>query len=400
MKKRKTISANAEEIFGEIDFDKIPELLSEKKLLCKEKLSEIETELKEIENNIQRKNKIEKQIPDKEKELSAIADKKADLKSRQSADEATRNSEKKRVSELSEELSKFASKLSAEKEIKRLSDIKKDISEKIKRAENNVIDCKNKISGYDSAIKENEKNLKDKVEIDIETEKQHKIELEKQKTEYSSQKEKISIRKNANENILKNISEQTENSLTAEKKLQCIKPLSDTANGGILGKAKLSLETFIQQTYFDRILERANKRLLMMSDNQYEMKRRREARDNQSKSGLDIDVIDHHTNSERNVKTLSGGEAFKASLSLALGLSDEIQASAGGICLDTMFVDEGFGSLDEESLHQAMKALSTLSQNNKLIGIISHVSELKNQIDKQIIVKKDKDGSSHIKILI
>ena len=398
--KRKTISANAEEIFGEIDFDKIPELLSEKKLLCKEKLSEIETELKEIENNIQRKNKIEKQIPDKEKELSAIADKKADLKSRQSADEATRNSEKKRVSELSEELSKFASKLSAEKEIKRLSDIKKDISEKIKRAENNVIDCKNKISGYDSAIKENEKNLKDKVEIDIETEKQHKIELEKQKTEYSSQKEKISIRKNANENILKNISEQTENSLTAEKKLQCIKPLSDTANGGILGKAKLSLETFIQQTYFDRILERANKRLLMMSDNQYEMKRRREARDNQSKSGLDIDVIDHHTNSERNVKTLSGGEAFKASLSLALGLSDEIQASAGGICLDTMFIDEGFGSLDEESLHQAMKALSTLSQNNKLIGIISHVSELKNQIDKQIIVKKDKDGSSHIKILI
>ena len=207
-------------------------------------------------------------------------------------------------------------------------------------------------------------------------------------------------KKTSNKKILNNISEQIENSLAVEEKLKWIKPLSDTANGGISGKAKLSLETFIQQTYFDRILERANVRLLVMSDGQYEMKRRLEARDNQSKSGLDIDVLDHWTNSERDVKTLSGGEAFKASLSLALGLSDEIQASAGGICLDTMFVDEGFGSLDEESLHQAMKALSTLSQNNKLIGIISHVSELKNQIDKQIIVTKEKDGSSHIKISV
>ena len=185
-----------------------------------------------------------------------------------------------------------------------------------------------------------------------------------------------------------------------EKKLQCIKPLAETANGSISGKAKLNLETFIQQTYFDRILERANIRLLIMSDGQYEMKRRREAKDNQSKSGLDIDVLDHYTNSERDVKTLSGGEAFKASLSLALGLSDEIQASAGGVCLDTMFIDEGFGSLDEESLNQAIKALSTLSKSNKLIGIISHVSELKNQIDKQIIVTKNKDGNSHIKILV
>ena len=398
--KRKNISVNAKELFDEIDFDKISESLSKKKNSCNESLGEINSQLKEIDENIERKNKIEKQIPNKENELSAIADKKAELNKKQLTDEATTKSEKDRVSELLEELGKFGSKLLAQNEIKRLSDIKNGISEKIKNAENDVIDCKNKISGYDSAIKENEKALKDKVEIDIETEKQHKTELEKQKTECSTQKEKIGIRKNANENTLKNILEQAENAHTVEEKLKWIKPLSDTANGGISGKAKLSLETFIQQTYFDRILERANVRLLMMSDNQYEMKRRREARDNQSKSGLDIDVIDHHTNSERDVKTLSGGETFKASLSLALGLSDEIQASAGGICLDTMFVDEGFGSLDEESLNQAMKALSTLSQSNKLIGIISHVSELKNQIDKQIIVTKEKDGSSHIKISV
>ncbi len=113
-------------------------------------------------------------------------------------------------------------------------------------------------------------------------------------------------------------------------------------------------------TFFDRILQRANLRLLVMSGGQYELKRRREAENNRSQSGLELDVIDHYNGSERSVKSLSGGESFKASLSLALGLSDEVQSAAGGIRLDTMFVDEGFGSLDEESLAQALRALTGL----------------------------------------
>ena len=110
-------------------------------------------------------------------------------------------------------------------------------------------------------------------------------------------------------------------------------------------------------------------------------------------------MIDHYNGCERSVKTLSGGESFKASLALALGLSDEIQSSAGGIRLDTMFVDEGFGSLDEESLEQAVNALVGLTQGNRLVGIISHVSELKNRIDKQIVVTKEKSGGSKAEIL-
>ena len=120
---------------------------------------------------------------------------------------------------------------------------------------------------------------------------------------------------------------------------------------------------------------------------------------NRSQSGLDLDVIDHYNGTERSVKTLSGGESFKASLSLALGLSDEIPASAGGVKLDTMFVDEGFGSLDEESLDQAMKALSSLADGNRLVGIISHVADLKNRIDKQIVVTKEKSGGSTAQII-
>ncbi|MBR3621444.1 MAG: SMC family ATPase, partial [Clostridia bacterium] len=154
------------------------------------------------------------------------------------------------------------------------------------------------------------------------------------------------------------------------------------------------LETYVQMTYFERIIARANTRFLVMSGGQYELVRRKEAGNNRSQSGLDLDVMDHYNGSVRSVRTLSGGESFMASLSLALGLSDEIQSSAGGIKLDTMFVDEGFGSLDGDALGQAMRALEGLTQGNRLVGIISHVDELKSRIDKQIVVTKDKSGGS------
>ena len=124
------------------------------------------------------------------------------------------------------------------------------------------------------------------------------------------------------------------------------------------------------------------------------MIRRKENKSRVGKTGLELDVIDHYNGSNRSVKSLSGGESFQASLSLALGLSDEIQSNSGGIQLDTMFVDEGFGSLDEDSLNQAIRALKDLSQGSRLVGIVSHVAELKERIDKKIIVnkKRTEDG--------
>ena len=159
------------------------------------------------------------------------------------------------------------------------------------------------------------------------------------------------------------------------------------------------LETYIQMTYFDRIIARANTRFMVMSGGQYELVRRGAAANNRSQNGLELDVIDHYNGSMRSVRTLSGGESFQASLSLALGLSDEIQSSAGGIRLDTMFVDEGFGSLVEEALRQAIRVLSGLTEGNRLVGIISHVADLKERIDKQIVVTKDKSGGSKAEIL-
>ena len=160
------------------------------------------------------------------------------------------------------------------------------------------------------------------------------------------------------------------------------------------------LETYIQMTYFDRIIARANTRFMVMSGGQYELKRREVPESNRGKSGLELDVIDHYNGTERSVGSLSGGESFQASLSLALGLSEEIQSSAGGVRLDTMFVDEGFGSLDGESLQQAIRALSGLAEGNRLVGIISHVAELKEKIDRQILVTKEKSGGSRVTISV
>ena len=136
-----------------------------------------------------------------------------------------------------------------------------------------------------------------------------------------------------------------------------------------------------------------------MSGGQYELKRAEGGSDRRSRTGLELDVIDHYNGTERSVKTLSGGESFKAALALALGLADVIQANAGGIELDSMFVDEGFGSLDDKSLQQAVRTLAELSEGKRLVGIISHVGELKERIEKQIVVSKDKIAGSRAEII-
>ena len=185
-----------------------------------------------------------------------------------------------------------------------------------------------------------------------------------------------------------------------ENRYQWLNTLSCTVNGDLTGKSKIMLETYIQMNYFDRVIRRANLRLMIMSGGQYELKRREVPGSSKSQSGLDLGVIDHYNGTERSVKTLSGGESFIASLSLALGLSDEVQSSAGGIQMETMFVDEGFGSLDPDALQQAYAALASLTDGNRLVGIISHVGELKERIDRQIVVTKDKTGGSRAEIWV
>ena len=184
-----------------------------------------------------------------------------------------------------------------------------------------------------------------------------------------------------------------------EQRWQWVNALAATAGGTLTSKQKIRLEAYIQMNYLDRILVHANTRLMQMTAAQYELERIG-AENQRSQSGLDLGVIDHYNGTHRSVKTLSGGESFKASLALALGLSDEVQSAAGGIRLDTLFLDEGFGSLDEESLEQAIRVLAGLTEGDRLVGIISHVAALKDRIDRQVVVRKARTGGSTVELVV
>lgn len=205
----------------------------------------------------------------------------------------------------------------------------------------------------------------------------------------------IENRQATNEKALGALKKIAQSSQRIEEEFSQISYLADLASGNAVGtQGKISFETYVQSVYFDSVLDAANERLSLMSEGRYTLLRRQQARDNRTQSGLDMDVFDAYTGKQRDVKTLSGGESFLASLSLALGFSDVIQRQAGGIQLDTMFIDEGFGSLDTEALELALRIFDQLGRDKRLVGIISHVEELKDRIDHRIVVQKDQTGST------
>ena len=194
--------------------------------------------------------------------------------------------------------------------------------------------------------------------------------------------------------VLQNCAVYLEKGKNLESEDQVIKSLSKTANGRLSGSAKIDFETYIQRQYFKQIIHEANKRLLTMSNHQFILKLKEEASTGRkTNEGLDLSVYSLVTDSERDVKTLSGGESFLAALAMALGLSDIVERSAGAIHPDMMFIDEGFGSLDAQSRQQAIEVLAELAGDSRMVGIISHVTELKEQIDRKLVVSRTDKGS-------
>ncbi|MGN0972018.1 MAG: SbcC/MukB-like Walker B domain-containing protein, partial [Aristaeellaceae bacterium] len=234
---------------------------------------------------------------------------------------------------------------------------------------------------------------------DVQAEQNALDNLRLRKRQQQEEQQRLASRLEVNRRMLSTAQAQAEDLKRCEERRTWLVAMADTANGRLTGKDRVMLETYVQMTCFDRVLRYANTRLMVMTGGQYELLRRKEAASRQSYSGLELDVLDHYNGTTRSVASLSGGESFKASLALALGMSDAIQATAGGVQLDTMFVDEGFGSLDEESLEMALQALSSLSQGHRLVGLISHVNTLKERIDRRIVVVKAPSGGSHASIV-
>ena len=406
-------SGNASEIRGEVSSleDAVKKQLTEMGIDCEiadaeekvsslisDKKSEIKTLSEKItieEENEKRKAEISKLIPTHEKQLKESEEKSTELKQQIASLKASETELEKQLSELTEKL-KFKTKNDAVAHLEKLKMNVTLIQKSIEKAENNFRSCEKKMTELKGRINQLKSLLENAEKIDTEKLSIRKDELTEEKSSLRKIQGKLNIRISNNKSALSHIREKSEDLSVYEEKFSWMKSLYDTASGK--SKGKVMLETYIQMNYFDRIIEKANLRLLKMTGNQYEL-RRSEQLGNQGQQGLDLSVIDHYNGTERSVKSLSGGESFKASLSLALGLADEIEQSAGGIKLDTMFVDEGFGSLDSESLNQAFRTLAELSDGNRLVGIISHVSELKEKIDRQIVITKEKSGGSKIRII-
>lgn len=362
------------------------------------RLAELSAELSEKEEQLRRRQQLEQEIPEAESKIRELSENLIQAETALAAQKAAYDARCAELSAVKEQLGDRLKEKLTEK-IEQYQQCNQQLEEELceaQKQEETLLRQKERLcAAVDTIQKQLQEAEKDGVGSEEEIA-QEKRELLAQKKEYSALRDEKNHICAANREIQKKVLERRNIISQAEHKYVWLRALSDTANGMLGGKQKIDLETYVQTAYFDRILRRANLRLLTMSSGQYELKREEESTNRKEKAGLELCVMDHYNGTRRSVKTLSGGETFQASLSLALGLSDEIQSYAGGICMDSMFVDEGFGSLDEDALSQAIQALTQLTEGNRLVGIISHVGELKEQIEKKIVVKKcrTEDGIS------
>lgn len=342
--------------------------------------------------------KLDKEIPKIQEKQKSLSDEISTLNTQKASDEAFISENTKRVTSIKSELD-FESADLAKDKLKEHTNLSNDIKNAIEKSKNAFDDIKSKYDTQKGTKASLENALKEFKEIDLASLNEKSLKLNEYKKDIDETAKSLYSRIENNKSRVDDISEKRDILKGYDDKYVWLKALSETANGDISGKEKITLETFVQMTYFDSIIRKANIRLLTMSDGQYELVRRSDAETLKKNEGLALDVIDHFNGSSRSVSTLSGGESFMASLCLALGLSDEIQSSNGGIKLDTMFVDEGFGSLDGEALDRALSALTSLSQGNRLVGIISHVDALRDRIDNKIVITKDRTIGSNAQII-
>lgn len=392
--KSDAVSAQIKKLLGEVDFEEAGEKVAEQIRESKESENRLKKEIKEQKRKAEKKEELEKKLPEAKDKLNAAEKEKNKLLIAVASANFKKEELEKQVRQAKEYLS-YENKQAA---IAAVDSMKKEYTEK----EAEITALQEKLTELSKAAESVKKEilvltgqLKGMEKLDLkELEGCRDRRMEERKSLLWEQK-KYNASLSANRAIRKNIEDSYADYHTLEQKYRWISSLSNTVNGTISGKDKIMLETYIQTTYFERIIRRANLRFMIMSGGQYELKRVADAGNLKSQSGLELSVIDHYNGTVRSVKTLSGGESFLASLALALGLSDEIQSSAGGVQIDTMFVDEGFGTLDPDSLQQAYDALASLTNGHRLVGIISHVDSLKEKIDKQIVVKKGITGGSH-----
>lgn len=397
---RNNLSAKITVVNGKIDtnYNELKSLTKKEEFsnkdleIYKSHLQKINAKIDSLESNLKRRLDLDKRIPELQLSIEAQIKSANDI----SIKLAQLDAEVKAIK------LEFENEAEALKEISNLENNAEAIQKEIDEAINKYNTCKSKLDELKGRESELAQELESVNEQDTDLEKltQSLNEITRRKQTALDEHVKVCGRLSNNRDTAKLIDESSSNMIEAEEERAWKKSLSDTANGNISNHHKIKLEAYVLGEYFKRVLGRASARLMVMSDNHYELEIHNEPDNMRSQAGLEIDVIDHYNGTRRSVKSLSGGEKFMASLSIALGLSDEVQSSAGGVRLDAMFVDEGFGSLDSNTLELAMRALSGIAQSNRLVGIISHVDALNERIDKKIVVRKDAVEGSIAKIVV
>lgn len=391
------VNQDAKELFSDVPED-LPAALSAEAKRVSALIDSLAARIKAEEKKERRQTELEKELPALDAAIEKLRDTMSENKNKMTALE-TQLREKAMGLEKLARLLFWKSKAEAEKNIENLKEQRTGLQKVMKSAGEALDARKNQCALVKTTILTLGEQLKNEQKIDVEEIQAKKTALVLGKEKHSDSVAAIVLRLQNNKDIKNHVNQHLRDICVVEERFIWVKALSDTANGQLSGKDKIMLETYVQASCFERIIRRANSRLLLMSSGQYELKRAGNADNQKSQSGLELNVLDHYNATQRSVKTLSGGESFMASLSLALGLSDEIQSASGGIQLDTVFVDEGFGSLDEDTLSLALKTLKGLADNHLLVGIISHVTELKSRIDKQIVVKKEKSDGSRVEVI-
>lgn len=367
--------------------------------IIKKKSAELNEELTAETRKSNRKRELAELLPQKQGELEETNKVVGELDSAIASDAGSAKLLREQI-EGEERGLKFQSEADVNARIEALCRRIDENGAAIKAAKKAAEEWAQKLQKITAEMETHKKLLSAEEPIDVEEKSREMEQLRGEDQLARTRSRDIFNRYNANEVAAKKLSQVSARAIAAERENTLVKSLADTARGQLSGTVKIDLEAFVQARYLDSILHCANKHLLKMSNGQYELKRRETVETTQGQHSLDLNVKDYYNGTSRDVKSLSGGEAFLASLSLALGLSDTVQQRSGGVRLETMFIDEGFGTLSSEFLDRAMSVLRSLTEANRLIGMISHVEELKRLIPKRIEITKDGAKGSRAAVVV
>ena len=382
-----------------VSFEDVQLFIDEHTVQLKKEEKEISTRIKQLQQQLKHYQELQKMIPQLQQKLTAISEEVSQNQIAQTKLSVEYEQLQKQVQEITAKL-KYTSETEAKNRISMITKQILEYQQQINRLESESKLAMDELVYVSAQID----MLKGKVSSSIDEipNQQNQLKILQTEIENLQEQQEEILKCIHNTEMYESDAQDTKKKIVSESdayqiklsRYSGLKELADVAMGnGRSSKEKITLQEYVQIAYLDRMIHKANERYLSMSNQQYQLVRSAGTKDKRSHEALDLDVIDFSNGSIRPVSSLSGGESFIASLALALGMSDEIQSQAGGIQIDTMFIDEGFGTLDQDSLNNAIQTLTNLSGENRLVGIISHVKELKERIHKGIIVTKDLHGS-------